>query len=188
VRRCWCCIGDGGGPSVVALQGEIANHPEVRRLRAVRAERRGKSRVFERGRCDPMKANESEPLMRCRKALGDIKTEDCVWPWDESGGSLLTAQAVSGTKVARAWVRLLYRTWEPVVSRDDRSVVCNLRSVVSGKVSSGGNREGRIPGVGHRGGPSGTSEEGSVMGLERSGRAIQRRSTVNHACVGGADG
>jgi hypothetical protein len=173
---------------VVALQGEITNHPEVRRLRAVCAERRGKSRVFERGRCDPMKANESEPLLKCRKALDDIKTEDCVWPWDESGGSLLTAQAVSGTKVARAWVRLLYRTWEPVVPRDGRSVVCSPRSVVSGKVSSGGNREGRIPGVGHRGGPSSSSGEGPVMGRERSGRAILMRSTVNHGSVGGADG
>src|SRR6266498_3201341 len=43
-----CCIGDGGaGPSgwwssATALQGEVANHREVRRSRAVRAERRGK--------------------------------------------------------------------------------------------------------------------------------------------------
>jgi hypothetical protein len=29
------CIGDGGRPSVVALQEEATNHPEVRRSRAV---------------------------------------------------------------------------------------------------------------------------------------------------------
>ena len=29
-----CCIGDGGGPSAAALQGEAANHRKVRRLRA----------------------------------------------------------------------------------------------------------------------------------------------------------
>ena len=35
-RFCWmrCCTGDGGWPSAVALQGEIANHREVRRSRA----------------------------------------------------------------------------------------------------------------------------------------------------------
>jgi hypothetical protein len=29
-----CCTGDGGGPSVAALQGEAANHRMLRRLRA----------------------------------------------------------------------------------------------------------------------------------------------------------
>jgi hypothetical protein len=43
--------------------------------------------------------------------------------------------------------------------------------------------------AGHRGGPSGSSDEGSVMGLERSGRAVQARLLVNHdVCVVGADG
>ena len=42
--------------------------------------------------------------------------------WDESGGSLFTAQAVSGMEVARARVRLLHGTWEPVVPRE----VCSL--------------------------------------------------------------
>jgi hypothetical protein len=51
-----CCIGDGGaGPSgwwssVAALRGEAANHCEVRRSRAARAERLQKSRANERGR------------------------------------------------------------------------------------------------------------------------------------------
>ena len=33
MRRMRCCTRDGGWPSAVALQGEIANHREVRRLR-----------------------------------------------------------------------------------------------------------------------------------------------------------
>ena len=43
-----CCIGDGGASpwgwwsSATTLQGEVANHREVRRSRAARAERRGK--------------------------------------------------------------------------------------------------------------------------------------------------
>ena len=34
MHRMWCCTRDGGWPSAVALQGEIANHREVRRSRA----------------------------------------------------------------------------------------------------------------------------------------------------------
>jgi hypothetical protein len=187
--RCFRCTGDGGGPSAIALQGEIANHPKVRRSRAVRAERWGKRRAFERVRCDPMKANESEPQLTCRNARDDIKTRSGSLAWDESGGCLLIDQAVSGMYAARARVRLLYETWEPVVSWDDRPVACSLRRVVQGKVSSGRNREGRVPDARHRGGPSGSSDEGPVMGLERSGRAIPARPLVNHdVCVGGANG
>ena len=173
---------------MVAVQAEIANHPKVRRLRAVRAERCGKSRAFERGRCDPLKANVSKPQMTCRNALDDIESGFVIATRDEPGECLLIGQAVSGIDAARAWVRLLHGTWEPVVSRDDRPVVFGLRSVISGKVSSGGNREGRIPVARHRGGPSGSSDEGSVMGLERSGRAVQMRLLGNHECVGGANG
>jgi hypothetical protein len=37
-----------------------------------------------------------------------------LWPRDESGGRLLTAQMVPGMEVARAWSGLLHGTWEPV--------------------------------------------------------------------------
>jgi len=171
---------------VVAVQAEITNHPKVRRLRAVRAERCGKRRVFERVRCDPMKANVSEPWMTCRNALDDIKTKLAFLAWDEPGGSLLTGQVVSGIYAARAWVRLLHGTWEPVIPRNDRPVVSDLRPVVQGKAPSGRNREGRDPGVGHRGGSSCSSDEGLVMRLERRGRAILAWSAVNHELVGGA--
>ena len=183
-----CCAGDGGRPSVVAVQAEIANHRKVLRSRAVGAERYGKRRVFERVRCDPMKANESEPQVSCRKAVDDIETGAQPLLRDESGGCLFIGQMVSGMYAARAWVRLLHGTWEPVVLWDDQLVVFGLRLVVSGRVPSGRNCEARTPVVGHRGGSSGSSVEGPVMGLERSGRTILRRSVVNHACVGGANG
>jgi hypothetical protein len=183
-----CCIGDGGRPSVVALQGVATNHPKVRRLRAVCAERCGRRRACEHVRCDSLKANVSEPLMKCRKRVDDIKTRHCVLSWDEPGECLFIGQVVSGMKAARAWVRLLCGTWEPVVSRDDRPVVCDLRLVVSGKAPSGGHREGSCTGARHRGGPSGSSVEGSVMGLERSGRAVQARFQGNHELVGGTCG
>jgi len=44
-RRMRCCTRDGGWPSAVALQGEIANHREVRRSRA------GVLSVAEKARC-----------------------------------------------------------------------------------------------------------------------------------------
>jgi hypothetical protein len=59
------------------------------------------------------KANVSEPLMTCRKRIDDIKTEESRYLGSSLGGSLLTAQVVSGIKVARAWLRLWCGTWEP---------------------------------------------------------------------------
>ena len=48
------------------------------------------------------KANVSEPLMTCRKRRDDIKTEASRYLGIGLGGSLFTAQAVSGMEVARA--------------------------------------------------------------------------------------
>jgi hypothetical protein len=184
-----CRAGDGGRSSVVALQEGATNHHKVRRLRAIRAERCGKRRVCERVRCDSMKASESEPRLTCRNAIGDIKSGSCRQARDEPGGCLFIGQVVSGMHAARARVRLLYGTWEPVVSCDGRPVADGLRSGVSGKVSGDRSRERRIPVAGHRVGPADSSDEGPVMGLERSGRAIQTGSLVNHdVCVGGING
>jgi hypothetical protein len=169
---------------VVAVQAEITNHRKVRRLRAARAERYGKRRAFERVRCDPMKANESEPQVSCRKAVDDIKTGSWSLPRDKSGGCLFIGQMVSGMYAARAWVRLLHGTWEPVVLRDSQLVAFGLRLAVSGRAPSGRSCEARTSVVGHRGGPSGSSVEGPVMGLERSGRAIQMRPVVNREVCG----
>jgi hypothetical protein len=182
------CSGDGGGPSVVALQGVAANRPRAAAVKSRGGERCGKRRAFECVRCDPMKANESKPLMTCRNALDDIKTGYVSLSRDEPGECLLIDQVVSGMEAARAWVRLLDRTWEPVVLRDDQLVASGLRLAVSGKVSSGRNREGRTPVVGHRDGPSRSSDEGPVMGLERRGRAIQTTLLGNHEAVGRANG
>jgi hypothetical protein len=179
-----CCTGDGGRSSVVALQEEATNHPKVRRSRAVRAERCGKRRACERVRCDPMKANESKPWMTCRKLLDDIKSGSVWLTRDESGGSLLTAQMVSGMYAARAWVWLSHGTWEPVVPRDGQPVASGLRLAGYGRIPSGRNREDKSTDVEHRGGPSGSSDEGPVMGLERSGRAVQTRLLVNRKVCG----
>jgi hypothetical protein len=135
-----------------------------------------------------MKANESEPQVMCRNVLDDIKTGFWSVIRDESGGFLFIGQAVSGMYAARARVRLLHGTWEPVVLGDRRPVAFSLRSIIRGRTPSGRNRKGLSTVPGHRGGPSGSSGEGPVMGLERSGRAIQVWLAVNHECVGGAGG
>jgi hypothetical protein len=171
-------------PSVVALQGEITNHPHAAAVKSRGGKRCGTRRACERVRYDPMKANVSEPWMTCRNGIDDIKSGSAFLARDEPGGSLFIGQVVSGIYAARAWVRLLHGTWEPVVLRDDQLVAFGLRLAVSGKVSGGRNREGRIPVVGHRGGSSGSSVEGPVMGLERSGRAVQARLLVNHEGCG----
>lgn len=170
---------------MVALQEEATNHPKVRRSRAVRAERWGKRRADECVRYDPMKASESEPPTTCRNVTDDIETGSGALAWDEPGGDLSTAQAVSGMEVARARVRLLCGTWEPVVSRESGSWSLDLRPLnVPGKAPSGRNRKEPHPDARHRDGSPGSSDEGPVIGLERSGRAIQAELTVNHQ-VGG---
>ena len=54
--------------------------------------------------------------MMCRKLRDVVETRVQSLPWDKSGGDLLTAQTAAGMKAARAWLRLLCGTWEPVAS------------------------------------------------------------------------
>ena len=51
-------------------------------------------------RCELRKTSESDPLMKCRNMYDDIETEGDQLSWDQPGGYLSTAQAVSGIKVA----------------------------------------------------------------------------------------
>ena len=116
----------------------------------------------------------------------DVETGNALESRDESGGSLLTAQMASGVEVARAWLRLLHGTWEPVAptGRSGQWCCSGLRSGAHGRSPSSGNCEGLSTGAGHRGGPSRSSAEGPVMGLERRGRAVQARVLVNHEVCG----
>lgn len=136
-----------------------------------------------------MKANASEPQMTCRNSEDDIETRLAQRTWDEPGGNLPTARAVSGIYAAPARVRLLWGTGEPVASRDVGSWSAgDLRPTLPGIPPSAGKRKEQDPRARHRGGPPGSSDEGSVTGSERSGRAIQAQMSVNHEAVGGADG
>ena len=154
-----CRARDGGAgrlfvrwPSVVALQGEATNHPQTASVKSRGGKRCGTRRAIERVRCDPMKANVSEPWMTCRNGIDDIKSGSAFLARDEPGEGLLIGQAVSGIYAARAWVRLLHGTWEPVVPRDGQPVAYGLRLAGYGRSPSGRNREDKSTDAGHRGG------------------------------------
>jgi hypothetical protein len=102
--------------SAVALQGEAANHREVRRSRAgvlsvAEMARVGARQVWAK------KASVSELLMTCRNLLDEIETGSGGPARDEPGGCLLIGQVVSGMEAARAWSGLRCGTCEPVVPR-----------------------------------------------------------------------
>jgi hypothetical protein len=174
-------------PSAAAVQAEAANHRELLRSRAVV--------VSVTGKVAPLSAaGMSQEGERKRttddvsKDKGDVETGNALESRDESGGCLLTAQMASGVEVARAWLRLLHGTWEPVAptGRPGQWRCCGLRSVAHGRSPSSGNCEGLSTGAGHRGGPSRSSAEGPAMGLERRGRVVRAGSAVNRPRVGGA--
>ena len=61
------------------------------------------------------KASESEPLMTCREDRPTSKPGQSDRSGMSSGATCSAARAVSGMEAARAWSRLRYGTWEPVV-------------------------------------------------------------------------
>jgi Reverse transcriptase (RNA-dependent DNA polymerase) len=132
------------------------------------------------------KANESKPLMTCRKRIDDIKTGRESFSRDEPGGYLPTAQAVSGIKAARAQFRLWCGTCEPVAPIPIRSFTwaCAATRPARGRTPSRRNGKGQSTDAEHRDGPTRSSDEGPVMGLERRSRVIRTCLVVNHRWVG----
>lgn len=169
----WCCVGDGGRPSVVALQEVMTNHHELRRLSA------GVVSVMEKA-CQRVrqvwivKASETEPLLKRRNAKEDIRTGVQKRSRDKPEGYLSTALAVSGVKRARARSRLLRGTGEPVVLESPPGWWGG------GSSSSGRNRERQSTGPEHRGRSSRSSDEAPVIGVERRRRVIQVHLSTNH--------
>jgi hypothetical protein len=119
-RRMRCCTRDEGArpvvwwPFAVALQGEAANHREVRRSRAGVLSVAEKARC-QRVRCGSRRRAKAIPPLKCRKRIGDIQNRGRVvapgrvWrePADWPGGC-------PAWMVARAWSGLLCGTREPV--------------------------------------------------------------------------
>jgi hypothetical protein len=114
------------------------------------------------------KANASEPPMKCRKRMNDVKTGEESLPRDQRWGDPLTASVASGIKVARVRSWLEQGTWEPVASM--------LRETLKWKT-----HESLSTDAGHRGGWACSSVEVPVMGMERRGPITRFRRRVNPA-------
>lgn len=145
----------GSRTLAAGLRRQAANHLELRWSRATRGERQGK------GTARPCqvrfgKTNASEPLMTRRKRRNDVRTGKQSLARDQFWRYPLTARAASGVKVASVRFRLVQATGEPVASM--------LREPSKWKPHEDLSTDAR-----HRGGPTRSSEEGPVMGLERRG-------------------
>jgi hypothetical protein len=139
-RRMRCCTRDEGAkpmvwwPFAVALQGEIANHREVRRSRAGVLSVAEKARC-QRVRCGSRRRARAIPLMKCRKRIGDIQNRGRViapggvwrvpadwpggcpaWRWRERG---LGSGAELGNLSPRLGGQLVERSW-PAAGRLER--------------------------------------------------------------------
>ena len=164
------CTRDGGWPPEAAVQAEASNPPLLLCLRGMVVSELGK------GRARPCQvriaeSNASEPLSKCRKHGDDAKTEGLSLTRDEFGSDLLTDRMASGTKVARTRSRLLCGTWEPVapMPRENRKWRPHERESTDAE---------------HRGGATRSSDEGSVMELERRGRPMQSGKSEQPATGG----
>ena len=114
------------------------------------------------------KANASEPPMKCRKRMDDVKTGVKSLLRDQRWGDPLTASVASGIKVARVRSWLEHGTWEPVASMPREEPKWKPH-------------EGQSTDAGHRGGWARSSVEVPVMGMERRGPITQFRRGVNQA-------
>src|SRR6266536_2669643 len=76
--------------------------------------------------------------------MDDVETEDVPLPRDELGRSLLTAQAASGIKAARARLRLSCGTWEPA-SPIRRPVWKSTHRAREGDPQAVATARGRVP-------------------------------------------
>jgi hypothetical protein len=109
-------------------------------------------------------------------------------PRDESGGCLPTGQTMPGVDGGASVVRALVRN--SGTCRPDRAAGqwsgSGPRSVVWSENPKQLICEGESSDAGHRGGPTRSSDEGPVMGLERRGRVVLAGLAVNRPRVGGA--
>ena len=131
-------------PFAVALQGEIANHREVRRSRAGVLSIAETAR-YQRVRCGSRRRAKAIPLLRRRKRRDGIKTEASRYLGMSLGDNLPTAQMVPGIKVARAWLRLWCGTWEPVVSKVTLGLGERPVRSSKGELQAAETARGRVP-------------------------------------------
>jgi len=180
-----------GRVGLVALRGRPAGGgrkpPRGAPVKSRGAERRGDGALSAR-QVWITKASESEPPMKCRKRIDDIRNRGRVvapggaWrePADWPGGC-------PAWMVARAWSGLWCGTREPVapMGRLASGASIGLRPVVWSENPKQQICEGESSDAGHRGGPDRSSDEGSVMGPERRERVVLAGFQTNRRLLGG---
>jgi hypothetical protein len=82
------CIRDGGGPSEAALQEEASNHFKLRwsKTKVVSVKEKVSYKVSGKDQGD----EEIKPLLKCRKRINGIKTEEESLTRDKLSGNLFT--------------------------------------------------------------------------------------------------
>jgi hypothetical protein len=127
------------------------------------------------------KASESEPLMTCRNRQDDIKTGLSAYGPGRAWGR--PAYCPGGVRHGGG-ASLVWALVRNVGTRrlDTVWLINGVQSLVAGESENlkGQIPEGQSSDAGHGGGPSRSSEEGPVMGLERRGRVTADALMVNH--------
>ncbi len=111
--------------------------------------------------------SESEPSMKCRKRMDDVKTGGGGRPGTSAGGDLKTGPC--GIRLEGGV------TLDQALSRN----VGTCRPDAKGADRAGNPRETLSTDAGHRGRTARSSDEGPVMGLDRRGRGVQLWQAVN---------
>lgn len=146
-------------PTLRGLPAEAGlKPPSAASVKSPCREHRGKRRD-KRVRYEPRRRTPVNHRTSVENVLDDIKTGVFLLLRDKPIGNLLTGWAVSGIEMARARFRLLCGT--------ARTCVVMLREPVKR-----GNLEAQSTDAQHRGGPTRSSVEGSVMDLEPRSRVV----------------
>lgn len=113
------CTSDEGRSFGIALQWGVPNHHV--RLGSKALVVSNVERLSKRQQVPVWKVNESEPLMNASRIKNDVETGGAGLPRDKPAGRLLTAQAASSVKAARATLRRVYATTGTI----EEDVKCN---------------------------------------------------------------
>ena len=159
------CTRDEGGPFGFGNQVLISSHRKLLWSKAVVVSvaetpgqdsgRQGRERRAQANRCRSVESR-----------LGDVRTGGGPFPWDQFGRCLRRPERHPACR--RREARPGFRT--------ERE---NLFSDAKGQATSGSNREGESTEAERRDGAARSSDEGSVMGLERGGCVVQPRPLAN---------
>jgi hypothetical protein len=120
----WSCTRDEGRPLEVCSQVPASNPCKLRPSRAAVVSVAAKGGAQSR-QVRSREASESEPLMTCRNAKGDVKTGGSSTSWDQFGGCPEDRPSdirhIGGAKPDQALVRNV-RTCRPAAKGDVQAV------------------------------------------------------------------